>query len=469
MPTFHRDEYATSTDRVRDLRRQKDALYQQGMPRDACQQLVKAFFRPASYEQLRGKDNHFMVAPSTTGRNPLPYLLAKRLQQEYGGQVVTGWALPLEKRKASAKGGLGKMEHPARFAAADSQLSQIPKSANLVLVDDVVTTGETTDALREVLAQRGLKADAVVSLGQSELRKVSQRDIDRLTHKLGEPSLRPQVEGVLRGRLKHKANYIERTIHDDTRESIRRYFQTEFRRLQGLGAVRANGAGSLRSGVAGDRRLQFPWRARTGDPGAAAHQVSPGAGLEAGGRGGPSDFLVRARSLESLRAEVGRGDVSLARATRKALRVLGSRKMAKPDARDTVRETSLFLAGNPRRSAQELVMQAEARLDRVRAENRLGMPPTKEGDTIRELNRLREEVKGGLDIQSAASRGVSLLGAEGFSRADRMRAAHELGAFLKGEREAPDARQLVLRGMKRELAGKLDVSPSPSKNHIRRI
>ncbi|MEZ5303064.1 MAG: hypothetical protein R3F11_20840 [Verrucomicrobiales bacterium] len=153
--------------------------------------------------------------------------------------------------------------------------------------------------------------------------------------------------------------------------------------------------------------------------------------------------------------------MSLARATRKALRVLGSRKMAKPDARDTVRETSLFLAGNPRRSAQELVMQAEARLDRVRAENRLGMPPTKEGDTIRELNRLREEVKGGLDIQTAASRGVSLLGAEGFSRGGRMRAAHELGAFLKGERDAPDARQLVLRGMKRELAA-ANKLPAPS-------
>jgi len=452
MPPYRRDEYATSTSRVRDLRRQKDALYGKGMPREACAEMVRTSIRPDAYSHLGGKDNCFLVAPSTTGRNPLPYLLAKRLQQEHGGQVVTGWALPLETKKASAKGGIGKMENPARFAAVDSKLSQIPRRANLV--DDVVTTGETTDALREVLALRGMKADAVVSLGQSEMRKVSPRDIERITEKLGEPSVRAQVEGVLQGRLKHKANYIERAIHDDTRARIRNYFETEHRRLQGLGAVQSGGDRSLRNGDPSHRRFQFPWRPEAGHSRGGSGQSPARPGHAAIGGSRESGFLTKVQSLESLRSEVRRGDVSKATANRKALRILQSRQMRKADAKETIREASQFLFGNPRRTAQELVLQAQARLDRVRTSQRLGVPPVKQGEIVRELNRLRQEVIKGADIQTAAGRALHLLGGDSFSRADRMRTALEVGAFLKNEDTAPEARQIVRRSAGRELEAK---------------
>lgn len=111
---------------------------------------------------------------------------------------------------------------------------RFPTAPPVVLVDDVVTTGETADALRELLEQRGLKATTVASLGQSEMRKVSPRDINRITSKLGKPDMGSEIEAVLAGRLKHKANYIERAIHEDTRTEIRDYFRNEHRRLQGL-------------------------------------------------------------------------------------------------------------------------------------------------------------------------------------------------------------------------------------------
>lgn len=248
------------------------------MPKAEVQELVEQYFRRPSYAHLEGKNPVFMVAPSTTGANKLPYYFAKRLQSEYGGQVVPGWATPLVREKASIKGGLGKMRNPARFAAVEDRLAKVPKGSTVVLVDDVVTTGETADALRELLEQRGLKATTVASLGQSEMRKVSPRDIERITSKLGEPDLRPEVEAVLTGRLKHKANYIERVIHDDTRQEIRDHFRTEHRRLQGLGTIHTGTNRSLRRSHAGDPGLQLQGSPETGDSGSSEHEASPSSG-----------------------------------------------------------------------------------------------------------------------------------------------------------------------------------------------
>ena len=142
--------------------------------------------------------------------------------------------------------GLGTMRNPAKFAAIEDKISHLPTDRPLVLVDDVVTTGETTDALRELLEQQERQVHCVASLGQSEMRKVSPCDIERITDKLGEPSLKPAIEGVLTGRLKHKANYIERVIHEDTRQEIRDYFRHEHQRLQGHRTVQPRRDRSLR-------------------------------------------------------------------------------------------------------------------------------------------------------------------------------------------------------------------------------
>jgi len=329
-------EYATSTDRVRDLRRWKDELYQRSMPKAEVIDLVERYFRRPAYAHLDGRNPVFLVAPSTTGANKLPYYFAKRLQSEFGGRVVPGWAAPLERQKAATKGGLGKMRNPARFAAIEDRLVNIPKGSTVVLVDDVVTTGETADALRELLEQRGLKATTVASLGQSEMRKVSSRDIERITSKLGEPDLRPEIEAVLEGRLKHKANYIERAIHDDTRQEIRDYFSAEHRRLEGLGAVHTGTDRSLRRGHSGDPGLQLQGEPEAGDPGDSEHQVGAGAGHATGQRSfvaetKAADSIQRAEAdlvfqLEELQEMVRRG-MDVQKAREHGLALLGGNKI----------------------------------------------------------------------------------------------------------------------------------------------
>lgn len=298
-----RDEFATSTDRVRDLRRWKDDLYQRQMPKNEVVDLVERYFRRAAYAHLENRNPVFLVVPSTTGANKLPYYFAKRLQSELGGDVVTGWAAPLERQKASVKGGLGKMRHPAKFAAIDDKLAAIPRDRPIVLVDDVVTTGETTDALRELLEQRELEINTVASLGQSEMRKVNARDIERLTAKLGEPKLNREVAGVLNGRLKHKANYIERVIHEDTRQEIRDYFVHEHQRLQELGTVQPGRDRSLRRGHPSNPGLQLQESAEAGDPSGSEPEVGPGAG-HAARDGKPSVEVRSAASIERGQADI---------------------------------------------------------------------------------------------------------------------------------------------------------------------
>lgn len=306
------------------------------MPKAEVIDLVERYFRRPAYAHLDGRNPVFLVAPSTTGANKLPYYFAKRLQSEFGGQVVAGWAAPLERQKAATKGGLGKMRNPARFAAIEDRLATISKGSTVVLVDDVVTTGETADALRELLEQRGLKAMTVASLGQSEMRKVSPRDIERITSKLGEPDLRPEIESVLTGRLKHKANYIERAIHEDTRQEIRDYFSAEHRRLERFGTVHAGADRSLRRGHAGDPGLQLQGEPEAGDPGDSEHQVGSSAGHATGQRDSvgdakTADTLRRAEAdlvfqLEELQEMVRRGmDIQTAR--EHGLNVLGAEKI----------------------------------------------------------------------------------------------------------------------------------------------
>ncbi|MEZ5325817.1 MAG: hypothetical protein R3F19_12235 [Verrucomicrobiales bacterium] len=290
MAGIRQGEYATSTRRVKDLRKRKDELYLRGMPAGEVVQLVRDFSATGAYEHLRGQDNVFLVAPSTTGRNKLPYYFAKQLQQEYGGDVATGWAVPIVRTKAAMKGGMEKMQNPARFAPLDASLARIPRHANLVLVDDVVTTGETTDALRELLEMRGIHVDNVVSLGQSELRKVSMRDIDRIDHKLGEPSVRQEIEGVLQGRLKHKANYIERSIHEDTKAEIRRYFRDEHRRLERLGTIQPGADRSVRRTDGSHLELQSPRLREAGDPGGRERETGDRAEYATRDGSGPRGF-----------------------------------------------------------------------------------------------------------------------------------------------------------------------------------
>ena len=257
---YHHDEYTTSSLNVIAIKEQKELLRTQGYPANEVLDFVNRFFKPEHFEHLRGRDNVFIVAPSTSRTNIVPLVLATELAERFGGTVVTRWATALSVTKAAKKGGIGKIREPVRFEATNPErlrsLAAQPHG-HFVVVDDVVTTGETTDALREILLQHGVKTQQIVSLGQAEMRKVTSRDIERLADKLGPPDLHAEVAAVLTGKLKHRANYIERSLHENYRSEIRDYFQNEARRI-GPGARTVHPGGERGGGElgAGNPRLQ---------------------------------------------------------------------------------------------------------------------------------------------------------------------------------------------------------------------
>jgi hypothetical protein len=257
--THRRDGYATSSFDVGAIKAEKETLRARGYPVASVFQFVDRFLNLDRFEHLRGRDNIFLVAPSTSRTNLIPLVFAQKLAAKFGGSVVNGWATSLSTTKAAKKGGIGKIREPVCFAEDPEAISALKAAPgrNFVLVDDVVTTGETADALRHSLNFHGLQLNEVASLGQAEMRMVTARDIERLAAKLGEPSLRAEIADVLSGKLKHRANYIEREINGRYRSEIRDYFQNEARRHRnGLGTIQPGGERGGEKFGATDSRLQ---------------------------------------------------------------------------------------------------------------------------------------------------------------------------------------------------------------------
>jgi hypothetical protein len=256
---FRNDEYCTSSHDVPIFKLAKEALRARDFPLEESQAVVRQFFDPKRFEHLQDSSRPiaYLVAPSTSGTNILPRIVAEELSAYYPGEIVQGWATPESRTRNALKSSIRKLREPAQFNVIPEVVDRLPANARLVLVDDEVTTGGSARALRHVLSLHNRSVDDVLSLGQSELRKVNARDIDRVVEKLQDPSLRPAVVGVLGGQLKHAANYIERVLNDNTRLEISAYFVAEYARLRELGLAYDE---SARGAAIGPRGLEASQR-----------------------------------------------------------------------------------------------------------------------------------------------------------------------------------------------------------------
>lgn len=220
--------YSASSRDVKAMKEEKEKLRAAGYPNQDVRQFLVRFCDIERYAAaLQNRDPNYFVVPSTTRTNTIPREFARLLRDRFGGVIVTGWAVSENTLKAANKGGIGKLRDPVRYTATATALTRLPRSRLAVLVDDVVTTGETTDALRLLLADYGIHVGAVTAIGQAEARHVTPRDLERLATKLGAPSLLHEVTLVLHACLKHRANYIERVVTSGTIAEIREYFVRE--------------------------------------------------------------------------------------------------------------------------------------------------------------------------------------------------------------------------------------------------
>jgi len=222
--------------------------------------LFKAYvednFNPEAFRHFKGKENAFIAVPSTTGRNLFPDALALALQKAFGGEAFIGdHARPVHGKQSKTLDGLQKIVQFREYTIIDPGLSaERLAGKNVVLVDDVATTGASIDGMRQALYERGIKVNAVATLCQSELRLATGRDFERIAQKASDfhpdPSLplnariddiASRLEQCFEGCLKHKMNYLERDITGfsynriQNRKELYHVLSGEIERIRGHG------------------------------------------------------------------------------------------------------------------------------------------------------------------------------------------------------------------------------------------
>ncbi len=222
--------YLPSHLKTKEVKKDKEALIQDGYNTGAVMLFVKKHLDvPAYREALQGKENLYLVMPSTSGYNTIPEFIAARLQKEYGGEIVVDYALPMHKTKSAYMGAVSKMKEPREYIIRKEPFSKLEiMRKNVVIVDDVVTSGTSVHSLSQSLLKAGVVVDGVVSVAQSDKRLVSERDIQRLSEKLlpsgGDiESVRKDVELVFSGRLKHAINTVEREVTGPAKVKYKEY------------------------------------------------------------------------------------------------------------------------------------------------------------------------------------------------------------------------------------------------------
>lgn len=245
--------YVTSNNKTKEIKIQKEYLIKSGYKVDDVADFVSKYMDVNTYkDSLKGKDNLFLVMPSTSGRNIIPLYMSALLQNEYGGTIAVDYALPMHKTKSAYLGAVSKIKEPREYLIRKEMLNDIDLSSkNIVIIDDVVTSGTSVGCLQKALEKEGIVVNSVVSIAQSEKRLVSERDIERLSEKLvpvnGDlETVKNDVALLFDGKLKHAINTIEREVTGPTktkyRDFIYEYITEEARRI--------------RSDASLDRRLQ---------------------------------------------------------------------------------------------------------------------------------------------------------------------------------------------------------------------
>ena len=186
----------------------------------ATREFIEDHFDADSYRTLlAGRPNIFLCAPSTSGRNIIPEMLAERLQKEFGGDILTRELISLSFQEAkNRRTYLEKMSDPT-LVGADAALTATVRGKNVVIVDDILTSGETIHAIEEALWTVGVTAYSVIVLGANQEAKppyvvAARQLIQNLATRL---SL-PENEVAENLRLAHPtayANLLRKAWQDD--------------------------------------------------------------------------------------------------------------------------------------------------------------------------------------------------------------------------------------------------------------
>lgn len=172
------------------LVKSKNNLNRLGQTLERAAGVVDKVYRADNYREiLAGKANVYLVMPSTSRVNLLAGEFAERLRADFGGEIVAEhyYARALARLPAKQRPGyLRKMEDPSKFKVFVKGLPERLHGKHVVLVDDIYTSGESVDGMREALAGQGGEVDVVVVLSALQGgRAVKRPTLEAIARKLG--------------------------------------------------------------------------------------------------------------------------------------------------------------------------------------------------------------------------------------------------------------------------------------------
>ncbi len=216
---------SASTSEVKALRLAKRVVSENGYDFYAVGRLVDEFYKAEKYQDL--PSNGVLVpVPSTTGRNVAPEMLAGRISRDHGqriflGQVAVNAAAQESKAKLSI---WRKLEDPVVYEVVPEAIEELrreAKGAPIILVEDVINTGESVVEFARVLEDAGLRVTNAAALGAASMQRATRRDLERLSEKvaadtdLSVDAVRPLVYDLFDGAYKKFAAEAERRIQSE--------------------------------------------------------------------------------------------------------------------------------------------------------------------------------------------------------------------------------------------------------------
>lgn len=118
--------------------------------------------------------------PSTTGRNRLPLKLAIAIKNKFGVDVITEPVVTsTHKTEAKKLRGLDKIINKRQYSLVGDNMSKY-KNRDILIVDDIFTTGQSVNTLARELEKEGYHVPKTISIAKASTSFTSDNDIKKI-------------------------------------------------------------------------------------------------------------------------------------------------------------------------------------------------------------------------------------------------------------------------------------------------
>lgn len=223
---------------------------------------VKEWINRERYRVLESKDNIYLVMPSSSG-NQFPLALANELKNSFGGQVITDFASQKHESGIKHLSGVKKVLTERTYTVNDSFKKSVEdlKGKNIVLVDDLVSTGITMDSFRRELNSFGIKANYICSLVNTSSSLANDNSIMKLAQSVAphDPEYFEKMSSVLHNSLSGALFHLQRGIKSkDDSDAVKEFIDKKYSEYVSTLCVPYSPEKSLSDSIQGSISVPLP-------------------------------------------------------------------------------------------------------------------------------------------------------------------------------------------------------------------